>query len=178
MRIDKIVTLVIALLMTTILAGCAANNASRGYLSPASEAQHEAYGAWIDLDTLAVSSAKQISGEFIAFQGGSVFVLTQDSLVALATEKIQKATLTSFDSQYGILAVWTILGGASSFSHGFGAIISIPVWTITGLIATIGQSYSPQTTYPSEHWSTLSRFARYPQGVPTGLDLRTLKPRH
>jgi hypothetical protein len=177
MHTEKIVTLATALLMTAILAGCAANNAPRGYLSSASEAQQEAYGAWIDLDTLAVSSAKQIRGEFIAFQGGSVYVLTQDSLVVLATAKIQKATLTSFDSQYGVLAMWAVLGGLSSFSHGFGAMISLPVWALAGFIATIGQSYSPQTTYPPEYWTTLSRFARYPQGVPTGLDLRMLKPR-
>ena len=169
--------MVIALLMIMIFGGCAANNATRGYLSPASKVQQEAYGAWIEVDTLVISSAEQISGEFIAFQGVSIYVLTADSLVVLESEKIRKATLTSFDSQYGILAIWTILGGASSFSHGFGAIISIPVWTITGLIATIGQSYSPRTTYPAEDWSTLSRFARYPQGIPTGLDLRTLKPK-
>lgn len=177
MRIDRVAALVIALLMIVILAGCAGNNTPRGYLSSASQSQHEGYGAWMDIDTLAASSAKQVRGEFIAFQGLSIFVLTRDSLVVLETARIRSATLTSFDSHYGILTLWAVLGGMSSFSHGFGAIISLPVWALTGFIATVGQSYTPQTTHPSEDWTTLSRFARYPQGIPTGLDLRELRPK-
>lgn len=179
MRTKKAVTAAIAFMLAILLSGCASTTAPRGWLPSAREAQQEAHGAWISLEYDTGSFGMVAEGEFIAVGRKSLFMLiqhvNQDTLIAIPLGQVKRGRLTTYGSKHGGLAVWTVLGSLSTGSHGVGAILSFPVWIISGSLATAAQSYAPIEKFPVSTWDELRKFARFPQGLPEGLDQRTLK---
>jgi hypothetical protein len=165
-------------LCVAVAAGCATSSAPRGFLRPPLEAQRSAYGGWIEVTLVRESHARTsdtLSGELIAVGDDSIFVLGAAGLRALAVPRIARARLMAYDAQYGALASWTLLGVLSTASHGLGLILSAPVWILAGTGATSSQSRAPlhEVTQPG-NLPSLRPFARFPQGLPPGLDRRTL----
>jgi hypothetical protein len=117
----------------------------------------------------------QAHGELIAIHADSLFILSANNLTAIPTAKIKKATLTAYDANWGPLAAWSVAGTLSTASHGVGLIISAPVWILSGTIATSAQSHAPRITFPSKPWQEFRKHARFPNGLPPGLDRRSLR---
>jgi hypothetical protein len=179
MHASNVVKLLLMAFCAALLVGCAASSAPRGWLSNADKSQGESYGAWISLEYLWGETKTKIRGEFIAVDNDTVFVFTDNKLSGYPVSQIKKAKLTTYNSQHGQLALWTLLGSLSAVSHGLAGIISIPVWILSGTFATAGQSYAPIKRFPQKSWNDLSKFARFPQGIPPDLDRAKLneKPR-
>jgi hypothetical protein len=118
----------------------------------------------------------QAHGELLAVHADSLFVLSANSLTAIPTAKTKKATLTVYDANVGPLVAWSVLGTLSTASHGAGLIISAPVWIIAGIAATSAQSHAPRITFPRKSWKEFRMYARFPTGLPPGLDRRSLRP--
>lgn len=176
MRVRKIFELIVPFALLLLLSGCASTTAPSGWLPSADESQKEAYGAWISVEYSSGSkSLNKAEGEFIAVSQDTVFILSQDELFAIPLDKIKHGTLTTYDSQHGILALWTLGGSLSTASHGVGAIISLPVWILSGTIATTGQSFAPVKTFPARSWDELKKYARFPQGLPKGIEVKKLR---
>ena len=163
--------------ITAFLVQCASTTAPSDWLPDASEAQSQAYGAWIRAQHKAGSTEALVRGEFITADDESVFVLTEDSLVSIPLGYIEHASLTTFNSHYAELAWWTVLGTLSTLSHGVGLIISAPTWMVVGTVATSAQSYTARKGYPLDSWIELRKYARFPGGLPKGLDRKRLKPK-
>jgi hypothetical protein len=125
------------------------------------------------VDYKAGVSRRTVEGELIAATPDSVHVLTADSMVAVVTSSMIAGTLTTYDAQLGTLRLWTALGAVSSLSHGFGFVLTMPIWVIAGTSATASASRAPrvQSTNPT----LLHAYARFPQGIPPGLDPRSLQ---
>jgi hypothetical protein len=156
-----------------IVSGCFRTTAPRGWLPTAVEAERDAYGGWIKLDFSMGVARNTVHGELIAAASDSVHVLTSDSLVVVPTASVIAGTLTVYDAQHGALRLWTILGAVSTLSHGFALVLSAPVWTIAGSLATASASKAPRVE--STDPSLLRLYARFPQGLPPGLDVRSLR---
>jgi hypothetical protein len=166
-------------LATILMAGCAGSSAPAGWLEIPSKVQSQAYGAWAEVQYEMASSKKKltVSGELIAFEEESVYVLTDSLLVGVPTSNIIRVKLTSFDSKAGLLAIWTLTGTLATASHGILLIFSAPAWIIGGSIATAGQSHTPIKRFPDKPRQELRGYARFPQGLPSGLDKQSLKPK-
>ena len=175
MRAKKLVASVVSVLLPRVLFGCASPRAPRGWLPDAGEAQKEAYGAWISVEYDNVSSEQVLDGEFIAVGDDSIFVLTRDRLIAVPVEEIKRGRLTTYDPNHGLLALWTVGGSISTPSHGWFLVASLPVWIISGSIATVAQSYAPIEKFPADSWDDLRKYARFPDGLPEGLNRKALK---
>ncbi len=165
----------LCILAAGLLGGCASNRAPKGWLPEAEQAQIQAFGAWIWVECEIDSSVLEAEGEFIAETEDSVFVLTPDSLVAVATSRIVRVRLYTYDAKQGRLALWTTAGSLSTPSHGFFLILSLPLWVLTGSISTAAQSRLPIEKLPPQSWHELRKFARFPQGLPEQLDRSRLK---
>jgi hypothetical protein len=163
-----------ALAGTTL--GCAHNPAPPGWLTPAQQAQADPYGAWIVIWRVGGGPAE--TGEFLAAEGDSVFVLSNDGEVrTLLKESVLRAQIWFYDSQMDALAGWTLLGSLSTGSHGFFLIFSLPVWIVAGPLATRSQSLAPLTQVNrAESWADVRMYARFPAGLPANLP-RTLPPK-
>ncbi|HLG94030.1 MAG TPA: hypothetical protein VI546_04270 [candidate division Zixibacteria bacterium] len=162
-----------------LAAGCAGSSAPAGWLKIPSKVQSQAYGAWAEVQYEMESSKKKptVSGELIAFEEESVYVLTESMLVGVPTSNISKARLTSYDSNAELLAVWALVGTLSTPSHGVGLIFSAPAWLVTAIAVPAKQSRTPIKRFPDKPWWELRGYARFPQGLPPGLDRQSLKPK-
>ncbi|HUI29999.1 MAG TPA: hypothetical protein VLX91_07270 [Candidatus Acidoferrales bacterium] len=160
------------------ISGCAVTKAPSGYLPDDTETQWEVYGGWITLDLSTKAKDSTVAGEFIAFQDSSVYVLTETKPVVVPCGKISHAALEFHSNKSGIVGGWTALGTLSTISHGFFFILTAPLWLLTGIPATISESYSGkfnQTKPDLDWWSENKKYSRFPQGIPRGLDLYRLK---
>ena len=156
--------------------GCVTTSAPGAWTDAPPAMASTTYGSWVDVRHGDAAAADTTRGELIAATTTEVFVLTPDS----SFQQIPRLTiidleLTAYDANWGYLATWTTLGTLSTLSHGFVAVLSLPIWLIAGSAAASTQSRRPIFTNPS--LEVLQRFARFPQGIPPDLDRNQLQPK-
>jgi len=161
-----------ALCLVLLGTACFHTTAPMGWLPTADDAQREAYGGWIKVE-YTTDVKRMVQGELIAATSDSVHVLTGNNIVALPTATVVSGTLTTYDVKLGTLRLWTVLGAVSAASHGLVLVLSAPAWLIIGSTATAVASRAPrvESTKPGD----LRAYARFPQGIPHGLDPRSLR---
>jgi hypothetical protein len=157
-------------------AGCFRSTAPPGWLPTPGEASHQAFGSWIRLEGPSGQPATVMEGELIAIDRDTIHVYAAGRLVSLPRASVRSATLAAFRMDYGTLAAWAALGTLSTVSHGFGLILTAPIWALAGTGAASSASRAPRIQ--SADPETLRRFARFPQGIPAELDRATLRPKH
>ncbi len=186
--------------MGALLVGCAARHAPRGWLPYAQEAQREAFGGWIHLEFGAppefgaARDPRDVVGELIAISDDSVFVLSGRTLTARALDSVPRATLEAYDSRSGDVAQMTLGGTLATFTHGFGLVLTAPLWIIMGTASSASLSRQGRLTvdgtadsaskrrggrpgWGRASWKDLRLYARFPQGLPPGLDRAQLHER-
>ncbi len=158
-----------------MLAACAGTIAPNRWLETPGVTQHEAYGSWARLET-GTPDMTHTEGELIAVTLDSIFILdTLGFLSGFSAQDVGRVHLQSFDSRHGLVAFWTVLGTLSTVSHGVVLIISAPVWIISGSIAAGSQSKTAHEYAVPSEWLALAKYARFPQGLPPGIDRSRLK---
>jgi len=174
------------ILALLVAAGCAHTGAPRGWLDPPERAAVDAYGGWIDVRRSGADGRlSDVRGELIALAQDSVLVLADSGLVAVAYSQISKADLMAYDSGAGDWMVLSLIGALTTVTHGFGAVVTFPVWILTGAVATAAQSRIPLHHAQSRgrgpdatgSWLELRAWARFPQGLPDGVSRDVLKPK-
>jgi len=156
-------------------AGCVGTSAPRGWLPTADGASRQAYGSWIVIEDQARVPRARVEGELIAVDADTIHVLIGEVLLSVARPVRCCVTLTAFDIQYAPLALWGAAGVLSTVSHGFVLILSAPVWALAATVAAANASRAPRVQ--SIDPGALRPFARFPQGLPPGLDRTTLRPK-
>jgi hypothetical protein len=171
-----------------LLAACVSNPAPSGWLPLAQEVAREAYGGWIAVDTAHEAgrgwyaagdsgSGAGVEGELIAVDPDTVFVLSGTGLLTVPKRTVRQATLFAFDAQWGGLALWSVLGALSTVSNGYFLVLTAPIWIIAGTSATASRSRAPMVELAQEgdRWEKLRLYARFPQGMPMGIDRSALR---
>ncbi len=175
-RIDSWPLIVLAL-CAVVLTSCAGTIAPRGWLSTPEENQRTAFGGWVRLETM-VGELDTLEGELIAVQKDSIFILRNSGrLESYSAGEIKSVHLQSYDPKLGTLTLWTLSGAASTISHGFILIISLPVWIATGSLSGAAVSAAAHEKLGPDGWESLTSYARFPQGLPVGLDRAVLLPK-
>jgi hypothetical protein len=159
-----------------VSAACASNTAPRDWLPTPTQAQTAAYGGWIEL-TYDDSTERHTDGELIAVSAESVWVLSGSQGLVIPTTAVNKGKLTAYAAQKGGLTTWTALGTLATISNGLALVFTAPMWLIGGPLAVGAESRAPERKHPPLKWEELTPFARFPQGMPTGLDLTALRPK-
>jgi hypothetical protein len=158
--------------------GCAGIQAPRGSVPMVAVAPQDPFGGWA-----AVWEGKGYSpdfqGELIAVGPDSVFVLAGDSLVARSIRSVRRVRVVGYDPKAADLMTWTFLGTVSTASHGIVAVLSAPLWLLIGSTITSGAAHASEINVPSQHrtWEDLRPYARFPEGLPPGIDRSSLRPR-
>jgi hypothetical protein len=159
-----------------VCAGCARNSAPEGWLPKPADAQTGTFGGWIELsyDTL---TGQRADGELIAVNADSVWLLNQNQALVIATDAVMAGKLTAYAAEKGGMTTWAVLGTLSTISNGWFLIFTAPMWILGGSLAVGSETRAPQRKSPPLNWAELAPFARFPQGMPEGMDLTTLKPK-
>ena len=161
-------------------AACTSNPAPKGWLAPAPEAVSDPFGAWVRIELAPAGNQTPLGGELIAVAVDSVFVLTPDARFhAIAQADVTWARVAHYDSQFGQLGTWTMLGSVTTLSHGWFLSLSLPVWTIWGSLTTGAQSRAPleDVREGKNSWEAVGKYARFPQGLPPDVDRGRLQPK-
>lgn len=173
---------IVALMALVLVSGCrTVDLPSR--LPVAKEAVQATTGAWMVVyDSIKQVPRAKSEGELVSVEKDSVFLFSGAVLRGIKKDKIKIAKLFIVDPPIRPASanIWVLLGILSTASHGFGLIISAPVWLIAGSISAAGVASSDDEGdlhYPENKWSDLALFARFPQGFPTNLDRARLQER-
>ena len=120
----------------------------------------------------------QYNGEFISSDTLSVYLLA-DSLYVVNKVDVISSILELDKKNSTDFGLWTAGGCLLTITNGFFAVITAPIWLITGIPVAIGESVrdryesdNPNSTY----WNSIQKFARFPQGI-ADIDITALKPK-
>ncbi len=176
MRIPECVVVLVVALWA---AGCASTTAPHGFLPDLDAMDRHVHGGWAECTLEGGVTA----GELLAVDRDSLWLLAGGHLRVVPMHRVSSMFVTGYNADYGGLAVWTVLGTASTLTHGIGSIFSAPVWLIVGSISTVSYSYSSRENVTRRELDEpyaaaraierLRMYARFPQGLDPGLD-RTL----
>lgn len=164
--------LVAAFAVTT---ACVSSTAPKGFLPTPRQAQHDAFGGWIELRFVDVGVDRTMDGELIAVSNDSVWVLGSTSARSIPTTAVTEGRLTGYASGAGGVGAATVLGVLSTISNGWFLVFTTPMWVIGGSIAASRESRAPVREVGQLRWSALRPFARFPQGFPVGVQLSELR---
>ena len=157
---------------------CAGNPAPPGFLPSPTQAVRDVYGGWIEVTVSAGRRDSTIAGELIAAGADTVWILPDSGrVVAVPTRTVKKGRVARYRSDAGAIAGFTALGVVSTISNGYLGGFTAPLWIITGIVASSNESRAPLRGVPPLVWADLTAYARFPQGLPAGIDLGEIRPK-
>ena len=155
---------------------CQSVNAPSGSVPKRIGLATNAFGGWVSISFLD-STRQTVEGEFIAVSNDTVYVMVGDEIDPRNVADIRTARIILFNTETAAYGVWTALTSLGTISNGGFLIFTLPMTILTGVATTIGESKRINFfEYPTHDWKMLSRYARFPQGVPTGVNLYDLEP--
>lgn len=107
-----------------------------------------------------------VSGELLGLGPEGIYVLSNNQTSLVATRDVKKVSVELYDSGWAWMLVWTVLGTASTLSHGFYLILSAPIWIATGSATTGAAGASNDLDVAPGQVMRLWQFARFPAGMP------------
>lgn len=136
--------------------------------------QTQGIGAWI---VVTARTGFAVQGELISATPQYIHVLRLGEptapLVFVPTADVAHAEVYTYESEGG-LGAFGLLGTLSTISHGLFLIFTAPIWIISTSIAISVEESHVEIEYPEEPLSEISKWARFPQGIPAGLDEEAL----
>lgn len=164
------------LLLIAALCGCVTNPDPRE--PTVQKMEREGLGGYIVITT---REGAVVQGELISVETSVIRVLRltggRDALTWVAVTDVRSAELYHYEAEGG-LGAWGLLGTLSTISHGFFLVLSAPAWIVSGSIAAGMESRHVINEYPEDDWPVFAMWARFPQGMPPGLDAEALlRPR-
>lgn len=168
--------LAVALLAAAAVAGCGTLHAPRGSVPDAQRAGSTAFGGWARVAYHADGQPRDAEGELIAV-GRDTLWLMQSAPLAIPVAQVVRAEVTGFDSRPGQVIAVAGLGVLTTVSNGYFLIFTAPAWLVTGVLASSSQARLSRVEARVPDLAPLAHYARFPQGLPPGVDVTTLRPR-
>ena len=177
-RINRIIQLIVCLL---ILTECQNSMIPRAYMPDPSMAGKSVAGSWIVItiqQDLQLSPQAEMSGELIAIENDTLFLLTDSAFLRIRQGTVSTAVLFPFRPQSkaifvitGLSLLPTLIGAIIRPDPGAALlIVGIPL-VVTGTLMGMSEHYGNVMRYPQKYsLNDLGRFARFPQGMPPDLD--------
>lgn len=184
MLIHNKIFIVCNLFSLFIIAGCAASQAPTNWLPGTENYPGNSFGGWMTIVTsVEINNGKerffQYGGEFISQDEDNVYIL-YDTVYMISKRDIKKVILELVEKSTTGFGLWTLGGTVATLSNGYFLVITAPLWLIAGTEAAVGES--TRDLYESDNpdllfWNNVMKFARFPQGFPTNINLSKLKPK-
>jgi len=183
LKISKYILTIV--LCMTLFEGCKTSKIPASYKLSPNEVRSGITGSWIKLILQSKSDLEpspEFSGELIAIQTDTIYVLTETRLEAVSSKMIDEAVLQIYTNQAKKIA--TITGllyspnilGAIFKNAGAYLILGMP-WILTGTITAISESYDDSNLliYPAKNpINDFKMFARFPMGLPKDIDRKRM----
>ena len=105
-----------------------------------------------------------VSGELLAIDEKHLYMWDGETSSFLLTH-IDRVKIFFREAHSGGHGAWTGLGALSTLTHGFFLIVTLPLWLMAGIPASLDASTADVVAHP-DSFDELYRFARFPQGLP------------
>lgn len=170
------------LVLAVILAECAApREIPPNYLTNPRTMAKMTNGCWIYVNQGILTEGNlsvEVSGELIAVQNDTFYILTKTSFVVVPANEIKIATMFLFKNQSGNYLLATGLGLLPNIA---GIFISNPVsllgipFAIVGITTAAIENSANTLRFPKKNLlNEFNKFARFPQGLPSGVGMKDL----
>lgn len=185
-KIKQIVTCFVCILT---LCSCNTARIPTEYRFKPKEVEKTTTGCWIDIITSPANKSLpgiKISGELIAIQYDTIYLLTEIQLNGIPESEVKNAVLYIYNNQAGPFMLATVLLlipniiAAIANNEAYFLLLDVP-WLIGGTFISINESTrgSHQLKYPEKNnLDDIGKFARFPQGIPPGLNKDKLHLKH
>lgn len=128
------------------------------------------FGSLCEIET---TDGAVIKGELLAVDEERIHVRSGAETRVIQRQKARSIELRDLYTSPAIgLGIWTGAGTVSTISHGWLAIVSLPLWLGLGITSTVIAAYGNDTTVLPPDFDQATQFARYPQGMPGTLPSR------
>lgn len=160
--------------LVLIAGACATSPGPVTWLPTGPETQRSAFGAWVEVRRV---GGDTMGGELIAASRDTLWIFHGRQLVPVSHQSVKSGRLIGWDAGASEVLGWTVLGTLSTISNGVFLIGTAPLWMIAGGVAGQTQAAKPVQEFAAGDWTMLAAWARFPQGLPKGLPLDSLKPK-
>lgn len=168
--------LIVLIGLGLFLSQCESAKAPRGAVPKRKEVAMTAFGGWMTL-SFWDSTRQTVQGEFIALSKDTVYIMIAGEVDALSKAEVREGRIVFFKTETSNYGIWTALTILLSLSNGYFSIITGPLTFLTGIATTVGEATRINYyEYPTHDWTVLRKFARFPQGIPAGIQMHELKP--
>jgi hypothetical protein len=161
------------IVLAGLIPSCATLHSPHNWLPKVNDVQSEAYGGWITVDYTVRGQSIVSSGELIAVTPEKLLILGEGGLTDIPRLIVNRSLLEIFSENK--LSGLAILGTLSTLSHGFYLLLSAPVWIISGTVLAVSESKAGLMRYDGIPPEDIRKYARFPQGLPEGIDPDSLK---
>jgi hypothetical protein len=163
-----------------LMQGCASSLVPSGYRYNIRELPNQISGNWTDIKikpSESITEEMVVSGELIAIQSDTIFLLTTVHLEAISISNIKEAVLHMYQRKPGLYAGLTgllyipdVVAAIAYDQVGF-LLIGLP-GLVCGTIVTIVEGNNINILkYPGKNdMDDLVKFSRFPQGMPKGIE--------
>ena len=174
--------LYLLIVITVILMECATpRDIPSNYLVNPRNMNIMTHGCWISIDTSITNdeaTSSIISGELIAVQNDTFYILTPVVLVAVPAKELRTANLFMFKDQTNKYLLAT---GIGLIPNVIGVFVGNPVsilgipFAIVGATTALIENSANRLRFPKKNkLNEFNKFARFPQGIPSGVGLNEL----
>jgi hypothetical protein len=154
-----------------IIFGCTSIHAPPGWPVRPGQLPTEVYGGWLEIRySPGAAVVGPPTGELIAVAMDTVFVADDAGLHAVAAADAQRIRLVTYHPDASLFGSLAVAGALSTITHGALAVFTAPMWLLAGGGAAGARSREPIIDYPSCELGAFTRWARFPQGLPAGVD--------
>ncbi len=172
------------LIFIFLLCGCSRSFAPDGWLPETDDYLMNIYGGWITLivESDSTTDEKELyeyKGEFLAVDSEYVYLLA-DSVYIVNRNNIKNSLLELDEKNSSTFALWGAAFLLTPFVNGILCVITGPLGLISGFGAAVTESDRDryEVSDPGEeYWENVSKFSRFPQGIPEGIELNRIRPK-
>lgn len=160
-------------ILAAFLFGCSGIS----YLPETDSIDTNRYGSFIQIKTRDGRDAK---GELLAAAGNDLVVLSQDT-TPQRIEKIPFENVERFKLRYAKPKHygWTIpVSAVATIAHGWYAGLTLPVNLVTTTSVTVGGEKAFTYNQKTMPLYKIQMFARFPQGIPSNIDLARIRAKY
>ena len=174
------------ILVMVALSGCASQQTANQFLPTVNKVGEFAYGGWIVAEVKGdLVQPDTISGELISITDHKLYILGTRQMNVIPDSNLSTARLYMYKKQPGLFAILTLIGILPNII----AAIALPEYggqflllgilpLVSGTVFTISEASSKRNQLIFPHKDSLeqfNKFSRFPQGIPTGMDIYQLK---
>jgi hypothetical protein len=160
-----------------LIAGCATNWVPDRWLASPEQSQVQGYGGWATVTFDSNPKRATIGGELISVAPDQLMILMPSGVIEVSKTGTKRVVVDGYEQDVRPVRRGWLIGSLASITHGYLAPVTVGLWSGAAQ-AALREAYSyARVTYPGQRWQDLRRYARFPQGLPAGLDVRALQPK-